>query len=42
LERPGKAPETKHFLRMIVRAVLEVKLRPRTLWHEAKELHLIF
>jgi len=37
-----EARETKHFLRMIVRAVLEVKPRPRTLWLEAKELHLIF
>jgi len=37
-----EARETKHFLRMIVRAALEVKPRPRTLWLEAKELHLIF
>ncbi len=34
--------ETKHFLRMIVRAVPELKPRARTLWLEAKELHLIF
>ena len=33
--------ETKHFLRMIVRAVPELKPRARTLWLEAKELHLI-
>ena len=34
--------ETKHFLRMIVRAVPELKPQARTLWLEAKELHLIF
>ena len=37
-----EARETKHFLRMIVRAVPELKLRARALWLEAKELHLIF
>ncbi|HET6181178.1 MAG TPA: four helix bundle protein [Candidatus Sulfotelmatobacter sp.] len=37
-----EARETKHFLRMIVRAVPELKPQPRTLWIEAKELHLIF
>ena len=37
-----EARETKHFLRMIVRAVPEVKPCARTLWLEAKELHLIF
>src|SRR5436305_7661802 len=37
-----EARETKHFLRMIVRAVPESKPRARTLWMEAKELHLIF
>src|SRR6266496_602102 len=37
-----EARETKHFLRMIVRAVPEVKPQARTLWFEAKELHLIF
>jgi four helix bundle protein len=37
-----EAHETKHFLRMIVRAVPELKPRARTLWLEAKELHLIF
>ena len=37
-----EARETKHFLRMIARAVPEQKLRARELWMEAKELHLIF
>ena len=37
-----EARETKHFLRMVVRAVQEMKPRARTLWLEAKELHLIF
>lgn len=37
-----EARETKHFLRMIVRAVPELKPQARTLWTEAKELHLIF
>ena len=31
--------ETKHFLRMIARAVSELKLQARKLWMEAKELH---
>ena len=34
--------ETKHFLRMIARAVPELKLQARELWMEARELHLIF
>jgi four helix bundle protein len=34
--------ETKHFLRMVVRAVPELKAQARTLWSEARELHLIF
>jgi four helix bundle protein len=34
--------EVKHFLRMAVRAVPEVKPRARKLWLEARELHLIF
>ena len=34
--------ETKHFLRMIVRAVPELKPEARPLWSEAKQLHLIF
>ena len=37
-----EAREAKHFLRMIVRAVPELKPQARTLWHEAKELNLIF
>jgi len=37
-----EARETKHFLRMVVRAAPELKPRARTLWLEAKELHLIF
>ena len=37
-----EARETKHFLRMIVRAVPELKPQTRTLWLEAKELNLIF
>jgi four helix bundle protein len=37
-----EARETKHFLRMAVRAVPELKPAARTLWVEAKELHLIF
>jgi four helix bundle protein len=36
-----EARETKHFLRMIVRAVPKLKPQARTLWLEAKELHLI-
>ena len=37
-----EARETKHFLRMIVRAIPELKSQARPLWQEAKELHLIF
>jgi four helix bundle protein len=37
-----EACETKHFLRMAVRAVPELKPKARKLWIEAKELHLIF
>jgi four helix bundle protein len=37
-----EARETKHFLRMAVRAVPEFKPQARILWIEAKELHLIF
>ena len=37
-----EARETKHFLRMVVRAVPELKPEARRLWIEAKELHLIF
>src|SRR5437660_2720659 len=34
--------EVKHFLRMAVRAVPELKPQARKLWMEARELHLIF
>ena len=34
--------ETKHFLRMAVRAVPTLKPEARKLWMEARELHLIF
>jgi four helix bundle protein len=37
-----EARETKHFLRMAVRAVPELKSEARKLWVEARELHLIF
>ena len=37
-----EARETKYFLRMIVRAVPELRSEARPLWQEAKELHLIF
>jgi len=37
-----EARETKHFLRMIVRAVPGLKPEARKLWGEARELHLIF
>jgi four helix bundle protein len=37
-----EARETKHFLRMIVRAMPQLKPQARPLWIEAKELHLIF
>jgi four helix bundle protein len=37
-----EARETKHFLRMIVRAVPDLKPAARILWREARELHLIF
>ena len=37
-----EARETKHFLRMAVRAVPELKAEARKLWMEARELHLIF
>jgi four helix bundle protein len=37
-----EARETKHFLRMIVRAAPELKSEARRLWKEARELHLIF
>jgi four helix bundle protein len=37
-----EARETKYFLRMIVRAVPELKPQAGPLWQEARELHLIF
>src|SRR5438270_7341974 len=37
-----EARETKHFLRMVVRAVPELKPEARKLWTEARELNLIF
>ena len=37
-----EARETKHFLRMIVRAVPDLKPDARKLWTEARELNLIF
>ncbi|MFA5889026.1 MAG: four helix bundle protein [Candidatus Paceibacterota bacterium] len=37
-----EARESKHFLRMSVIAVPEVKERAKILWVEAKELNLIF
>ena len=37
-----EARETKHFLRMAVRAVPELKPEAKKIWLEARELHLIF
>ncbi len=37
-----EASETKHWLRMIATAEPQDKIKPRELWQEAKELHLIF
>jgi hypothetical protein len=37
-----EARETKHFLRMAVRAVPDVKPQARKLWSEPRELHLTF
>jgi four helix bundle protein len=37
-----EARETKFFVRMIVRAVPELREEAKPLWQEAKELHLIF
>ncbi|MEO1495972.1 MAG: four helix bundle protein [Planctomycetota bacterium] len=36
-----EARETKHWLRMLARALPESKDRARDLWQETKELHLI-
>ena len=37
-----EARETKFFIRMIVRAVPDLREDAKPLWQEAKELHLIF
>ena len=37
-----EARETKHFLRMAVRAVPDLKPAAKVVWLEARELHLIF
>jgi four helix bundle protein len=37
-----EAREVKHFLRMAVRALPELKAQARPLWAESRELHLIF
>ncbi len=37
-----EARETKHFLRMAVRAAPELRPEARKIWTEARELHLIF
>ena len=37
-----EARETKHFLRMAVRAVPELGPEARKVWREAREIHLIF
>jgi len=37
-----EAKETKYWLQMIARAEAACKTEARKLWHEAKELHLIF
>ncbi len=37
-----EARESKFFLRMVAKAVPELKEDARPLWQEAKELHLIF
>jgi four helix bundle protein len=37
-----EARESKFFIRMIVRAVPELRELAKPLWQEAKELHLIF
>jgi four helix bundle protein len=37
-----EAREAKHFFRMIVRALPDLKPSARLLWQEARELHLIF
>jgi four helix bundle protein len=37
-----EARETKFFIRMVVRAVPELRESAKPRWQEAKELHLIF
>ena len=37
-----EARESKFFVRMLVRAVPELREQAKPLWQEAKELHLIF
>lgn len=37
-----EARETKYWLRMVAASESKAKLEARTLWQEAKELHLIF
>lgn len=37
-----EARETKFFVRMVVKAVPELREEAKPLWQEAKELHLIF
>jgi four helix bundle protein len=37
-----EAREAKFFVRMMVRAVPELRVQAKPLWQEAKELHLIF
>jgi four helix bundle protein len=37
-----EARETKFFIRMIVKAVPELREEAKPLWQEARELHLIF
>ncbi len=37
-----EARETKFFLRMLVKAVPKLREDAKSLWQEAKELHLIF
>ena len=37
-----EARETKHWLRMVATTEEDLKDEARKLWHEAKELHLIF
>lgn len=37
-----EARESKHWLRMVIVAIPELKEKARILWQEAKELNLIF